>query len=57
MKFSDEDANKMLEVNSNTQVYKQCGNSIVVSVLEAIFCQMNIKGCPTWEERAKEEYL
>ena len=57
MKFSDEDANKMLEVNSNTQVYKQCGNSIVVSVLEAIFCQMNINGCPTWEERAKEEYL
>ena len=57
MKFSDEDANKMLEVNSNTQVFKQCGNSIVVSVLEAIFCQMNIKGCPTWEERAKEEYL
>jgi site-specific DNA-cytosine methylase len=54
MKFSDEDANKMLEVNSNTQVYKQCGNSIVVSVLEAIFCQMNIKGCPTWEEQSKK---
>ena len=57
MKFSDEDANKMLEVNSNTQVYKQCGNSIVVSVLEAIFCQMNIKGCPTWEEYSRERYL
>lgn len=40
MKFSDEDASKMLEVNSNSQVYKQCGNSIVVSVLEGIFKQM-----------------
>lgn len=57
MKFTEEDANKMLEVNSNTQVYKQCGNAICVNVLEAIFCQMNIKNCPTWEERAKEEYL
>ena len=54
MKFTEEDAEKMLEVNSNTQVYKQCGNSIVVSVLEAIFCQMNIKGCPTWEEQSKK---
>lgn len=57
MKFSDKDADKMLEVNSNSQVYKQCGNSIVVSVLEAIFLQMNIKGCPTWNEYLKEKYL
>lgn len=57
MNFTEEDANKMMSVNSNTQVYKQCGNSICTNVLQAIFCQMNIKGCPTWEEYAKEHYL
>lgn len=40
MGFTKEDAKKMLSVNSNTQVYKQCGNSIVVNVLESIFKQM-----------------
>ena len=48
MKFSDKDADKMLEVNSNSQVYKQCGNSIVVSVLEAIFRNMNIQRIERW---------
>ena len=57
MNFTEEDANKMMSVNSNTQVYKQCGNSICTNVLQAIFCQMNIKGCPTWGEYAKEHYL
>lgn len=57
MNFTEEDAEKMLSVNSNTQVYKQCGNSICTNVLQAIFSQMNIKGCPTWEEYAKEHYL
>ena len=28
------------KVNSNTQLYKQAGNSIVVDVLEAIFKEM-----------------
>lgn len=36
MGFSDSDFNKAQAVNSNTQLYKQAGNSIVVSVLEAI---------------------
>jgi DNA (cytosine-5)-methyltransferase 1 len=36
MGFDDEDADKALQVNSNTQLYKQAGNSIVVNVLEAI---------------------
>ena len=40
MSFSDEDFNKAEKVNSNTQLYKQAGNSIVVKVLEAIFRQM-----------------
>ena len=37
MGFSDEDFEKAAKVNSNTQLYKQAGNSIVVNVLEAIF--------------------
>lgn len=37
MDVTDEDAKKMLEVNSNTQCYKQAGNSIVVGVMAAMF--------------------
>lgn len=37
MGFDDEDFEKAEKVNSNTQLYKQAGNSIVVNVLEAIF--------------------
>ena len=40
MGFSDEDFEKARKVNSDTQLYKQAGNSIVVPVLEAIFRQM-----------------
>lgn len=40
MGFTDEDFNKAEKVNSNSQLYKQAGNSIVVPVLEAIFRQM-----------------
>lgn len=40
MDFSDEDFNKAAEVNSNTQLYKQAGNSIVRNVLVAILGQM-----------------
>ena len=36
MGFDDEDFEKAAKVNSNTQLYKQAGNSIVVNVLEAI---------------------
>ena len=50
MAFSDEDFHKAESVNSNTQLYKQAGNSIVVSVLEAIFRQMNIQNVKTWNE-------
>ncbi|HEY8390794.1 MAG TPA: DNA (cytosine-5-)-methyltransferase, partial [Clostridia bacterium] len=37
MGFSDEDFDKAEKVNSNSQLYKQAGNSIVVQVLEAVF--------------------
>lgn len=50
MAFTDEDFHKAEAVNSNTQLYKQAGNSIVVSVLEAIFRQMCIQNIPTWNE-------
>lgn len=40
MGFSDEDFEKAEKVNSNTQLYKQAGNSIVVDVLEELFCMM-----------------
>lgn len=40
MGFSDDDFHKAEKVNSNTQLYKQAGNSIVVNVLIAIFGQM-----------------
>lgn len=40
MGFSDEDFCKAEEANSNSQLYKQAGNSIVKNVLMAIFGQM-----------------
>jgi DNA (cytosine-5)-methyltransferase 1 len=55
MGVTDDDADKMLAVNSNSQCYKQAGNSIVVSVLEAIFRQLGIKGVEAWN-KAKGEH-
>ena len=40
MGFDDEDFEKAEKVNSNTQLYKQAGNSIVVDVLENIFIEL-----------------
>lgn len=40
MGFTDEDFDKAKEVNSDSQLYKQAGNSIVVQVLESIFKEM-----------------
>ena len=51
MAFSDEDFDKAEKVVSNTQLYKQAGNSICVCVLMAIFSQMNIKGVKPWNKR------
>ena len=50
MGVSDEDITKMESVNSNSQLYKQFGNSIVVDVLCAIFKQLNIK-----QEKGKKD--
>ena len=40
MGFDDEDFEKASLVNSNTQLYKQAGNSIVVNVLEAVITNL-----------------
>lgn len=43
MGVSDEDIDKMATVNSNSQLYKQFGNSIVVAVMVAMFRNLNIE--------------
>lgn len=42
MGVSDEDISKMAEVNSNTQLYKQFGNSIVVDIMCKMFSNLDI---------------
>lgn len=42
MGFDDSDFDKASQVNSNTQLYKQAGNSIVVNVLEAILSNLDL---------------
>lgn len=54
MGCSDEDFKKAENVASNTGLYRTAGNGIAKSCLEAIFCQMNIKNVPTWEEYSKK---
>lgn len=56
MGFTDEDFKKAEKVNSNTQLYKQAGNSIVCDCLEAIFSQMNIQGVIPWNEKRESIY-
>ena len=40
MGFKDEDFEKVERINSNTQLYKQAGNSIVVDVAEELICML-----------------
>lgn len=55
MDFADSDFHKAEEVNSNSQLYKEAGNSIVKVVLMAIMSQLNIKGVTPWNELSIEE--
>lgn len=57
MSFSDEDFRKAEEVNSQTQLYKQAGNSIVKKVLMAIMSQLNIDGVTQWNNLSDEERI
>ena len=40
MGFSDAEFERAEKVNSSSQLYKQAGNSIVVDVLEELFCML-----------------
>lgn len=55
MNFTDADFEKAQAVNSNSQLYKQSGNSIVCGVLCAIFSQLGIQGHKRWNEMSLEE--
>ncbi len=55
MSVKDSDTDKILATVSKSQAYKQAGNSIVVSVLMAIFSQLNIKGVKMWNDMTEEE--
>lgn len=55
MGFDDEDFEKAAQVNSNSQLYKQAGNSIVVNVLEAILGQLLEPHCPVENSSIIEE--
>lgn len=50
MGFDDEDFEKAEKVDSNTQLYKQAGNSIVVNVLYAILNNLLIPKESKWED-------
>ena len=51
MGFTREDFFKVKKAGiSDSQCYKQAGNSIVVNVLEAIFRNMNMKGVKRWQK-------
>lgn len=55
MGVNDKLIDKMAAVNSRTQLYKQAGNSIVVTVLMGIFSQLNIKGVTPWNELTQDQ--
>ena len=50
MGVDDCDIEKMKKANSNSQLYKQFGNSIVVDVMCAMFRQLNITGVSKWNK-------
>lgn len=55
MAVSDENISKILSVVSNSQAYKQFGNSIVVNCMIAMFSNLNIQNKPRWSE-TKDRY-
>lgn len=54
MGFDDESFERAAQVNSNTQLYKQAGNSIVVDVLMAIFDNLLVHGRSVWLDELLE---
>ena len=55
MGVKDSDIDKMLAVNSKSRCYMGFGNSIVTTVLMAIFSQLNIKGIKPWNDMTEDE--
>lgn len=55
MGVKDSDIDKMMEVNSRTQCYKQFGNSIAVPVLMALFSQLGLPGVKKWNDITESE--
>lgn len=55
MCVKEKDIDAILSVNSNSQAYKQFGNSICVNVLMGIFSQLNISGVTPWNDMTDDE--
>lgn len=55
MNVAEADIDKMLSANSESQCYKQFGNSIVVACLMAVFSQMNIDSIKPWNSMTDDE--
>lgn len=55
MNFTEKDIDAMLSVNSNSQVYKQCGNSIVTGCIIALFSQLGLQGHKKWNDMTLDE--
>lgn len=55
MNFTDKDFNAASSVVSNSQLYKQAGNSIVKAVLMGIFSQLDISGAKKWNDMSEDE--
>lgn len=55
MGFRDEDFKKAEKKNSNSQLYKQAGNSICTPCLMGIFSQLGLKGVKKWNDMEEME--
>lgn len=55
MGVKDADIDKMMDINSKTQCYKQFGNSIAVPVLMALFSQLGLPGVKKWNDMSENE--
>ena len=55
MAFTDEEYDRAASVNSQSQLYKEAGNSIVVDVLSALFTEV-VNALGTQKDHAGEQY-
>lgn len=51
----DENFKAAEAVNSNTQLYKEAGNSIIRSVLMGVISQLDIKGIKKWNDLTDDQ--